>query len=371
MKKIKNIFIITLMCIMAVSLSSCTFKKSNNSKIAEKKVEKKEIKKFSVKDYFPFISNSNMVYEGKGSEYASKEVYVDYINGNRIQLREETSGTVIGKVLEVKDGELRVVFTKPEFYYRDNLMDAIDSGKIEPSMFMNDVILKEPIKVGNKWSNYQGKTREITAIDKEVQIPIGKYKAVEVTTFDGDYKTRDYYVAELGHIKSEYDSKDMKVTTILSKIIHDKPVSQDVKFYYPKYYEESNTEGLVYKEEKTDFRTNMELKDIFEKNFKKKFEEDKNIMNVMSDNTSVNYIYLNDEEKKACIDFSIEFVKEMNAGTTKESLVLQAVTNSVGNYYGVNKVYISIDGRPYESGHIILTEKDYFQVDLKNCKKLE
>lgn len=53
---------------------------------------------FTIKDYFPLKENTNYVYEGKGNEYASYNVVVDYINGNRIQLRTNNGGTELVQV---------------------------------------------------------------------------------------------------------------------------------------------------------------------------------------------------------------------------------------------------------------------------------
>ena len=44
----------------------------------------------------------------------------------------------------------------------------------------------------------------------------------------------------------------------------------------------------------------------------------------------------------------------MNAGSGGENLILQSIVNTFGNYYGVEKVCLTVDNKPYESGHIVL-----------------
>ena len=56
----------------------------------------------------------------------------------------------------------------------------------------------------------------------------------------------------------------------------------------------------------------------------------------------------------------------MNAGSSFEALILQSLTNTLGNYYGVQEVYITIDGGPYESGHIIIEEGEPSTVNYDN-----
>lgn len=64
------------------------------------------------------------------------------------------------------------------------------------------------------------------------------------------------------------------------------------------------------------------------------------------------------------LDFSKELVSEMNAGSAYETMILQCITNTIGIYYGVHKVYITIEGKSYESGHIAKKKGEFFTVDL-------
>jgi hypothetical protein len=54
----------------------------------------------------------------------------------------------------------------------------------------------------------------------------------------------------------------------------------------------------------------------------------------------------------------------MNAGAGYELLILQSITNTLGNYYGAQKVYITMEGKPYESGHILMKKGETFKVNM-------
>jgi spore germination protein GerM len=54
----------------------------------------------------------------------------------------------------------------------------------------------------------------------------------------------------------------------------------------------------------------------------------------------------------------------MNAGAAYESLILQSITNTLGNFYGVDEVYIMVEGKPYESGHILLKKGETLKVNM-------
>ena len=86
---------------------------------------------------------------------------------------------------------------------------------------------------------------------------------------------------------------------------------------------------------------------------------------VLTKNTKVNYLYLNDDGM-VYIDLSSDFIKEMNAGAGYEGMILQSLVNTFGDYYGANKVMLTIEGKPYESGHVVLEKFEPLEVNYKS-----
>lgn len=70
------------------------------------------------------------------------------------------------------------------------------------------------------------------------------------------------------------------------------------------------------------------------------------------------------------VNFGEKFVNNMNLGSGAESSVLQAIVNSLGYNFNVSKVYITVDGKSYASGHIIKEEGEVFKVDYKNISQI-
>ena len=68
------------------------------------------------------------------------------------------------------------------------------------------------------------------------------------------------------------------------------------------------------------------------------------------------------------VDFTKNFVSEMNVGASFESMILQSITNTLGQYYGA-KVYITLEGKPYSSGHISMKKREAFIVDTSNASE--
>lgn len=310
----------------------------------------------SVSDYFPIKENVKYTYEGQGNEYAAYTVYTDYTKDGRVQTRTNNGGSEAVKVLEVKDGQLTLLSTKGECYYRENFTGKDFSG--------GEALIKEPIANGTSWTLADGRKRTITKTDADVTTPAGAYKALEITTEGPNDKITDYYASGVGLVKSVFTSNGMEVTSSLSKIETDAQLTQKVKFYYPNI----DLNKLYYTEKDLAFKTNDVTRTIFENAFKD--VPSSNVGRVLSPEAKIQSMYLS-SDNMVYVDFNKEFVTKMNAGSGYESMILQSITNTIGEYYGVSKVYITLDGEPYSSGHFMMKKGEAFTVNTQNSEQLK
>lgn len=307
----------------------------------------------SIKDYYPFKENTKYEYEGKGNEYASYTVWVDYIKDNRIQFRKNNGGTETANVVEYKNGELKLIFSKEEAYYREDFTS-------KPSN-RDEILLKEPLVKGTAWSLSDGRKRYISNISAEVSVPAGNFKAIEVTTEGKGYKELDYYALNIGLIKSMYSAEGMEVVSSLKSVKPNSSLVQNIKFYYPNI----NDDKIYFIEKQLSFKTNDITRLSFEKYFKE--SPSSTLGKLLGPNVKLKSLYLNNDVVYA--DFSKELLTEMNAGSGYEAMILQSITNTLGSYYNVSKVYITIENNPYESGHIVMKKGEAFNVNIKNTVK--
>ncbi len=350
MKKKKRIVYIILVTI-AMLFVACGPKVENEDNKPGIGTEKPVVDK-KIGDYVKFKENEKFFYKGENMEYAEYVTYVDYTEGDKVQLRKSNGGTEMVSVLEIKDGELRQVFSRSECYYRENFL----SKKGEET----EVLLKEPLVKGTSWNLSDGSKRYISNENVEISTPSGTYKTLEVTTeLKSGEKNVQYYALDKGLVKSVMDTEKMKVTSLLEKVEDNSKFSNSVRFYYPNIDDYS----LFYKNVDMEFKTNDITKSVFENIFKSFPEENKGVL--MSKNAKINSLYLNDDGMLYA-DFSSEFIKEMNAGSGFEAAILQSIVNTLGGYYGVEKVYLTVDGNPYNSGHILMEKGEAFTVDLSN-----
>lgn len=70
------------------------------------------------------------------------------------------------------------------------------------------------------------------------------------------------------------------------------------------------------------------------------------------------------------IDFPADFVSKLNLGSGPEASTIQAIVNTMGYNYKVDNVIITLDGKPYSSGHILMSESESFKVSLDDAIQL-
>ncbi|GIM28922.1 hypothetical protein CPJCM30710_15880 [Clostridium polyendosporum] len=294
----------------------------------------------TAKDYFPMKPNTVFVYQGYGNEFSSYIRYTDYTNSTRQQLRINNGGTETVNVYEYTFYGVRIRYTNNECYYRENFLNKTANK--------SEYLIKNPIKKGTTWTLADGSKRSITNTNATMKTTLKTYTgALEVTTTRGTSKTKDYYVKGVGLVKSiHYLEGGYTVMSSLKQIKTNTPLIQIIRFYYP----DSNINKVWYVDKKISFYTN----DITRSKIVKEFRNPpKGLVPCIGANTTSNWLYYNTISKMVYVDFSANFVKDLNAGSTYESLCLTSIVNTIGGYYNINKVYLTLAGKPYESGHIL------------------
>lgn len=309
-------------------------------------------------DYYPFLENTMLSYAGQGNEYASQDVYFEFIRGNRAQIKVMNPGTNILRVLEFNDGILSEIYHEGEFYYIEDLLD-IKAKK-------QDIILKEPIEVGNTWASQDGYEKTITSLDAQIDTPYDSFEALEVTTDFGDHRIqRDYFVKGIGFVGRVYKDGDMEVKTLLDDI-RQRSMSQEILVFYPL---KDNSMEVGFVRDSLDFTTNADIEKILES--KLKSPPDERLGLSLPPSAIINSTHLDKSSWVAKVDFNESFIRDLNVGSSYEAAVVTSIVNTIGKFYDTEEVYISMDGRPYESGHITIQEGETFKVDMDNVKEFK
>ncbi|MCR3956439.1 MAG: GerMN domain-containing protein, partial [Gudongella sp.] len=318
--------------------------------------EQETIDKASLDDYYPFIHDSTYQYDGYGNEYAEQSIMLEYENGQRAQYRIINPGTEAVKIIERTADSIREIYLEGEFYHTENV--------IATAAVKNNVLVKEPIQIGNEWELENGNMREITGIDVDFQTPFGSFKTLEVTThLEQDRIQRDYYAKDVGLVGIVYEDGETTIRSLLSDIVKG-PYEKEARLFYP--VESENDIGTSYVEYKFDFSTNDHLENIFGDFFKNPVEA--GLSRVISEDTMINSIFLDKGTWTVKVDFSSELIPGWNAGSSLEYELIRSIVNTFGEFYDTDEVYISIEGVPFESGHYKASENEAFQVDIEGIE---
>ncbi|OPX86313.1 MAG: Endo-1,4-beta-xylanase A precursor [Pelotomaculum sp. PtaB.Bin104] len=304
-----------------------------------------------IADYFPVQGYASYVYEGIGNEYASYSVFIDYASAGKVQQRVDNGGTVAARVLELKDGKLIRQLFQGETYYRENLLNVTDASA--------EILLMEPLKAGISWTLKDGRTRKITSISADAATPLGSYKAIAVVT-EGPYDTiTEYYAKDVGMVKSVFTSGGEEISSSLKELIINASRLETINFYYPNI----DDGKLYFQNKEVSFHTNDVTVEILAEEYK--IIPNSSVGEVFSTNTRINSLTLNTDNKVA-IDLNASFVSEMNAGAEYETMLLQCIANTFGQYYNAQEVSITIDSQPYSSGHISMQEGQSIPVNFED-----
>lgn len=306
-----------------------------------------------IEDFYPFQPDTIDIFEGKGNEYAAYQTNIDFIDENNklIQTRTNNGGTETVRVIECKNGKLSVVFRKDECYYRENFMNR-DNFDNNP-----EILLMEPLITGTIWTLENGNQRYISNTEVVVETPLGKYSTIEVTTKYKDGLSKSYYAKNMGLVKEVYTSNDMEVSSSLSKRNIEVPFTQKMDFYYI-----DSNQDIHIEQKSLSFKTNDSTKIKMQNAMKEVVK--KNYVQLISKNTKINSMYKG-KDNVVYIDFSKEFVSEMNLGSGYEGMVLQCITDTLGMYYLADEVSITINNKPYESAHIKMKKGETFKVNIE------
>ncbi len=306
-------------------------------------------------DWIPMAEDTLLDYEGDGIEYASFTRYPQFVHEDTYQFVESTSGTDVVFIYEYTDQEVREIFVRPETYFRDDFVDTELSSEQEN----HEILLQLPIEIGQSWESPTGSISEITNIDFEIDTEFGTFEAIEVTRTVDETDTLYYYAEGLGLVErvSNPGDEEMEITSTLISRSENQPEELPVTIFSL----DDQGEGLIASEVTIELFTNEPIRTALVEVLRGQAPDTESAA-LITEGVDINYMFLGNEDI-AYADFSVELTEEMHAGSGIEGLIVQGIINTIGGYYNVEEVYLTLDGEPYSSGHFELTEGETWPVD--------
>lgn len=158
--------------------------------------------------YFP-PKNMKMIYNG-GFEGGGYSRTTEFIEGNKVQIKEISTGARVAVVYVLSEEAATIIFEKE--------VNEQEISYINTAPNTNRIVLKGPIKVGTTWEQEAGRQSTITGVGVEVLTPAGRYNTVEVTTTIENRISKDYYAQDIGLVKSTYKAGDFEKQSELIKV---------------------------------------------------------------------------------------------------------------------------------------------------------
>ena len=351
MKMYKLLYII-LLFIMISTVVSC--KNTTDSSITTTITSETTatLKTYEPADFFVYSPYTVIHYSGTGNEFAEFSSYVEYIKDDLIQIRYTNPGTSSVSVYKIGQDAVTRIFFEGEIYYRHDFMTKNDT---------DEIIIKSPIQKGNTWELQDGTVRTITAVDIEIELGTGTYKAIEITTKAASSTLKDYYALDMGLIKRVFTTDEAPGEEIISELLS---ITGDVPFiqYFTVWYPSLDDNIYIPDNKILELRTNDDVIKALEAAMKSDHQE-RNLAAIVPVAAIINKIDPFYAKDVMSVDFSTEYVTDMNAGSQYESMLLYAAAKTLGGYYQHSKVIITIDDKNYSSGHIAYEDGEYLVIE--------
>jgi hypothetical protein len=311
--------------------------------------------------WFPKFEDTLLDYEGEGNEFAPFTRYPQFVKDDSVQMVESTGGTDVVTIYEYSDEEVREVFVRPETYFRE---DFADTG-LESEQDDFEIILQKPLEEGHSWESPSGSTSEITGVAVEKDLSFGKVTALEVTrTSENGSETVEYYAEDIGLVERIFKTEEGENNVISTLDTRSENTPEEIPLTV--YSVDDQAMGLDRTSLTMALHTNEPVRLAMAEILRGQ-TPDTETAQIIAESTDINFMYLR-QDGVVHVDFSTDLA-DMNAGSGVESMILQGIVNTIGGYYNVEEVLITLDNEPYESGHIALDEGETLSVDYSNVNE--
>ncbi|MDR1560361.1 MAG: GerMN domain-containing protein [Clostridiales bacterium] len=327
-------------------LTSCGGADNNPETPTETPAQTSEPATDTILDYFPIRTNTNYHYESPANPELTQDIYVTYTGGSRVQRRAASDKVSSTEVLQYQNGELKLVYGEPNFYFYEDLT------AVEPILDM--LLLKEPLEQGRKWSLDAAGESEITGLDINVSTPSGDYSALEVATvFTDGRRQKEYYAKGAGLVKTVYTMPDNSTFEIdLASITEQASLIVPVDFFYPDAGSET---GYGKEEREVTLNTNSGLASIFTEQMKAA--------------GASGYVWLPGETRVNSIDvdrvnnlITVDLSDNNGVGTEEG---LRMIADTLGHFYGASKVRPTVNGGDYTAAGKTYGQEDFITVTVE------
>lgn len=323
----------------------------------------------NIESYLPAQEDTLFVYDVEAEEGLEVTRYFQFIDEGTAQLATQGYENVNVSILEYREDAIVEVFEREETFFKENFLET---GF--PSDTEEQAILQLPIEEGNTWEGIEGSEFEITGVDVPVETTSGTYDAVEVTETQDETTSVYYYAEDVGIVgfSTTPVNEEGELAQSLAEIQENVAETIDVNVYTL----DEEAMGLVSESVTLELFTNDPQREALTEVLQGNTDaEHIQSIPLFTENAEFNSLYV-DAEGIIHADLNQAFVDEMNVGSGTESLMLQGLVNTLYDLYldpqlPTEGVLLTIEGEPYESGHVAMEEGELWEVDYDIVETIE
>ncbi|MDR1531578.1 MAG: GerMN domain-containing protein [Clostridiales bacterium] len=274
----------------------------------------------TVIEYAPIRENTLYEYEGENISFS---IYTTIVNGSRVQRRTDVSnGTVSTEVLQYEDGALKLIYGDPLVNFYEDITGFESNGEM--------LLLQEPLYPGAMWEADINSVSLVPYVDEPIETPYGNFETLIVATNYTDGRIQKiYYAKGVGVVRMSYlQSDETEIVINLKNIVEDAPLEVSLNVYT------ADASASVEAETRSlSLGTNADLKKILETELKIAPE---GRLPLLTANTSINSITVDRSENALTLD--------LNQAFDDGSASAECLGKTLGEFYGVSRVIISVAG---------------------------
>ena len=286
----------------------------------------------TVADYFPVFKDTIRFFEGVNNEFASYRVRTEYIKDDLVQFHVNNGGTETVNVYRITEDEVRLIFTESENYSRLSRLDytAEDQERI---------LLQAPLEVGHSWEDPVIGTSTIIRLDEPIVI-LGSQlvKAIAVES-NG---VINYFAQDFGLVKSVYPENDISST--LDKLTEDTEYPERIDIV-----QIDSSAQPIGTMSTFDMRTNDSLMEKLSQALRRERPDGL----ALPDGFKIREIEKEPMSDEVYIDISSD-IYHWEVAATDEAITIKELGLTLGGYFAVSQVYLSVDQQDYDSGTLSL-----------------
>lgn len=319
--------------------TGCYNKPQYNKKDIDVEVRKLDLPMQSehlLETYFPVFKDTVWYY--KGDIYLQDtRLWVDFIRDKAFQMHFKDGQTEWIKIYIEEEDAIYEVATIEDVIHKQDYTNVRQ---------YKNVVLKLPIEKGATWVQSDGVAKTIANTNVKIKTPLGHFNAIEVVTKGPDFTMTEYYSEKLGCIKKVYSDGKKEECKELINYESNKAVKHNITLYLGN----KETGKLEAVQQEITIRTNEEPKHFLTDLLSKSIEE--NYIIPLLTGTMIEAIYIDKDENRLIVDMNAAYgFIDYETGT--EKLAVMSLVNTIGYYYGVGEVVLTVEGSSSQATYIL------------------